>query len=63
MIGRVRTQTIAPVAVFRKHELTLEQPVARARHQAEEQGNAFDPDSVTEPSTYSQVKATGAVVD
>lgn len=48
--------------VFTKHELTLEQTLAYKKHQAEEQGEEFDPASVTEPMTYYQVKATGAVV-
>ena len=48
--------------VFTKHELTLEQTVAFARHEAEEKGETFDPDSVTEARTFYQIKATGAVV-
>jgi hypothetical protein len=48
--------------VFTKHELTLEQTVAYKKHHAEEQGEEFNPASVTEPMTYYQVKATGAVV-
>jgi hypothetical protein len=49
--------------VFTKIELTLEQTVMRARHHAEEHGEGFDPDAITEPLTLYQINVTGAVID
>jgi len=46
-----------------KLELTKEQAVARARHEAEEQKRAFDPASVKGPVTIYQLQGTGAVVE
>jgi len=48
--------------VLAKIEMTMEQTLNYAKHHAEEHGEEFDPSSVTEPLTYYQIKATGAVV-
>jgi len=48
--------------VFAKIEMTLEQTVSYRKHQAEEHGTEFDPDSVTEPLVFYQINVTGAVV-
>lgn len=48
---------------FRKMELTKEQAIARAKHEAEEKGTKFDPASVTGPVTVYQIQGTGAVVE
>ncbi len=45
-----------------KIELTRDQAVANARHQAEEQGHKFNPASVKSGATIYQLQATGAVV-
>jgi len=48
--------------VFSKIEMTLEQTLAYAKHHAEEHNEEYDPSTITEPRTYFQVKATGAVI-
>ena len=48
--------------VFNKIEMTLEQTLAYAKHHAEEHNEEYDPSTITEPRTYFQVKATGAVI-
>lgn len=45
-----------------KMQLTKEQAIAMAKHEAEEQGRKFDPASVKGPKTMYQIKGTGAVV-
>lgn len=45
-----------------KMQLTQEQAIAMAKHEAEEQGRKFDPASVKGPKTIYQIKGTGAVV-
>jgi hypothetical protein len=45
-----------------KIELTREQAVARARHEAEEQKRAFDPATVKGPAVVYQLQGTGAVI-
>ena len=49
--------------VLRKIELTKEQALERAKHDAEETGKPFDPASVTGPATVYQIQGTGAVID
>lgn len=48
---------------FRKSELTKEQAIERAKHEAEEKGTKFDPSSVKGPVTVFQIQGTGAVVE
>jgi hypothetical protein len=43
-------------------ELTEEQAVARARHLAEEKGEAFDPSTVEPPYVYYQIRGKGAEI-
>lgn len=45
-----------------KFELTREQAVARAKHEAEEQGRKFDPKSVKGGMTIYQIQGAGAVI-
>jgi hypothetical protein len=45
---------------FKKIELTREQAVARAKHEAEETGRKFDPAQVKGPVTIYQIQGTGA---
>ena len=45
-----------------KMELTKEQAIAMAKHEAEEQKRKFDPASVKGPTVMYQIKGTGAVV-
>ena len=46
--------------VFKRFELTEEQAIAAAKHEAEELGRPFDPDSVKGPQTVFQIQGTGA---
>ena len=47
---------------FSKIEMTMEQTLAYAKHHAEEHGEEFDASKITEPKTYFQINATGAIV-
>ena len=47
---------------FTKIEMTMEQTLAYKKHHAEEHNEEFDPATVTEPLTYYQIKATGALI-
>ncbi len=46
-----------------KIELTKEQAVAQARHEAEENHRKFDPSSVKSGATIYQIQGTGAVIE
>lgn len=46
-----------------KLELTREQALARARHEAEEQGRRFDPASIKGPAVIYQIAGSGAIVE
>ena len=46
-----------------KFELTREQAVARAKHEAEEQGRKFNPKSITRGETIYQIQGAGAIVE
>lgn len=48
--------------VMKKMELTKQQAVDRAKHEAEEQGRKFDPAKITGPVTIYQIQGTGAVI-
>lgn len=48
--------------VFTRVELSKEDALARAKHEAEEKGVAFDPQTVTGPSVLYMLKGQGAVV-
>jgi len=45
-----------------KVELTKEEAVAQAQHEAEMNGRKFDPASITAGVTYYQIQGTGAVI-
>ena len=45
-----------------KFDLTREQAIARAKHEAEESGRRFDAASISGPVTFYQIQGTGAVV-
>lgn len=47
---------------LKKFTLTKEQAIARAKHEAEEQGRKFDPASVKSGTVIYQIAGTGAVV-
>lgn len=49
--------------VFAKIEMTKEQAIAQAKHEAEEQGRTFDPASVKSGKVIYQIQGTGAVVE
>jgi len=59
-------QAIGKMAVVEgkmvKLELTKEQAIAIAKHEAEENNKTFDPSTVTGPKTIYQIRATGAVI-
>jgi hypothetical protein len=55
-------KTATAEGVLKKLVLSKEQAVARARHEAEEQGRKFDPASVKSGLVIYQVQGTGAVV-
>lgn len=45
-----------------KQELTRGQVIAKAKHEAEEQGRKFDPRKVKQGATYYEIQGTGAVI-
>jgi len=45
-----------------KLELTYEEALEAAKHRAEEQGEEFDPDSVTGPVTTYRIRGIGAII-
>lgn len=47
---------------FVKIELTHEQAIARAKHEAEEQNRSFNPASVKGPATIYQIAGLGAMI-
>ncbi len=47
---------------FSKLELTKEQAIAQAKHEAEANGRKFDPASITSGQTIYQINGTGAVI-
>ncbi len=49
--------------VWEKVELTMEQTLAHAQHQAEEHGGEFDPSTITGPSILYQILASGAEIE
>jgi len=49
--------------IVEKIELTEEQAIELARHQAEEHGTEFDPSSLTGPTVTYQIKGIGAVIE
>ena len=48
--------------VLAVNELTMEQTKAMAEEQAKEYGTAYDPASITKPSTQLRLDGTGAVI-
>ena len=58
----VRGKRVDVEGVFTKHVLTREQAQARAKHHAEETGQAFDPTAVKDGEVFYQIKGDGAVV-
>jgi hypothetical protein len=55
-------KTAIAEGILQKFELTREQAVARARHEAEEQGRKFDPKSVKSGATVYQIQGSGAIL-
>lgn len=53
-------KTALAEGTFKKIQLTQEQAVARAKHEAEETGRKFDPAQVKGPVTIYQIQGTGA---
>ena len=48
--------------ILTKHQLTRDQTVAKARHEAEEQGRKFNPQFIKHGATYYEIQSTGAVI-
>ncbi len=46
--------------IFERFELTEEQAIAAARHEAEEMGRKFDPEKIKGPRTVYQIQGAGA---
>ena len=57
-----RGKTALVEGTVEKVELTYEEAVEQARHQAEEHGEEFDPASVTGPETTYRIRGIGAVI-
>jgi hypothetical protein len=57
-IGKMATAE----GVFTKIELTKEQAIGQAKHEAEENKKKFDPKSITGPVTMYRIAGTGAVI-
>jgi hypothetical protein len=57
-----RGRTALVEGVVEKVELTYEQALEQARHEAEEHGETFDPGSVTGPTTTYQIRGLGAII-
>lgn len=61
------TEAIGKTAVVEgklaKIEMTMEQAIAQAKHEAEENKKTFDPASITGPVTMYQIQGTGAVIE
>ncbi len=55
-------KTAIAEGTFVKLELTKEQAIAQAKHDAEEKGRKFDPASVKGPVTSYQIQGAGAVI-
>ena len=55
-------KTAVAEGTLRKLELTREQAVARAKHEAEERGTKFDAASVRSGATIYQIQGTGTVI-
>ena len=48
---------------FAKIEMTKEQAIEQAKHEAEENHKKFDPSSITGPVTIYRIQGTGAVIE
>lgn len=57
-----RGKTALVEGTVEKVELTYEEALEAARHEAEEHGEEFDPTSVTGPVTTYQIRGIGAVI-
>lgn len=55
-------KTAIAEGALEKFELTREQAIARARHEAEEQGRKFNPASVKAGLTVYQIQGAGAIL-
>lgn len=55
-------KNITAEGTFQKIELTKDQAIARAKHEAEEQGRAFDASKITGGTVIYQIQGTGAVL-
>ena len=55
-------KTAVAEGTLNKLELTRDEAVARAKHEAEERGTKFEPASVKSGATIFQIQGTGAVI-
>ena len=55
-------KTVVAEGKLIKLELSREQAVARARHEAEEQGRKFNPESIKSGTTIYQIQGSGALI-
>ena len=48
--------------ILTKQELTRDQVIAKAKHEAEEQGRKFDPKKIKQGTVYFEIQGTGAII-
>jgi hypothetical protein len=48
---------------LKKIQLTKDQAIARAKHEAEEQGRKFDASTITSGQTIYQIQGTGILIE
>lgn len=58
-----RGQDAVVEGILEKFDLSREEVIARKRHHAEEQGEEFDPSTVTGGETFYQLRGLGARID
>jgi hypothetical protein len=58
----VKNKEVVAEGVLEKLELSKDDAIAQARHEAEESGKKFDPASITGPTVQYRIAGTGAVV-
>jgi hypothetical protein len=60
--GTAVGKTVVAEGKLQKLELSREQAVVRARHEAEEQGRKFNPESIKSGVTIYQIQGSGALI-
>jgi len=55
-------KTAIAEGILTKQELTRDETIAKAKHEAEEQGRKFDPKSIKQGAAYYEIRGTGATI-